>query len=67
MGDIKNAKPDAAAHPAGQDFKAKDSHNESSAMPPDCALLIQLSDLLPGDVLLYRPGNPNLIQKAISA
>jgi cell wall-associated NlpC family hydrolase len=34
--------------------------------PPDYPLLIQPGDLLPGDVLLYRPRTPNLVQKAIS-
>lgn len=67
MGDIKNAKPDAAAHPADQGFNAQDSRDENSAMPADCPLLIQPDDLLPGDVLLYRPRVPNLVQKAISS
>lgn len=65
MRDIK--KPDAAAHTAEQDLKAQSSHDENSAIPPDCPLLIQPNDLLPGDVLLYRPGAPNLVQKAISS
>jgi len=36
-------------------------------MPADCLLLIQPDNLLPGDVLLYRPRVPNLVQKAISS
>jgi hypothetical protein len=65
MRDIK--KPDAAAHTAEQDLKAQASRDENSAIPPNCPILIQPDDLLPGDVLLYRPRAPNLVQKAISS
>jgi hypothetical protein len=67
MEDIDNAKPDTAAHPADQEFKAQDSCDENSAMPADCLLVIQPDNLLPGDVLLYRSRAPNLVQKAISS
>jgi hypothetical protein len=55
MGDFKDANPANAAHPAARDF------------PSHSALELQPSDLLTGDVLLYRPRAPNLWQTAISA
>jgi hypothetical protein len=36
-------------------------------MPAGCPVLIQPDNLLPGDVLLFRPRTPNLVQKAISS
>lgn len=37
------------------------------AIPTDGNLALQPSDLLPGDVLLYRPRSPNVVQRAISS
>ena len=41
--------------------------HEEPSIPLDSGLALQPSDLLPGDVLLYRPLSPNVIQRAISS
>ena len=40
--------------------------SEDSTIPPDSNMILNQSNLLPGDVLLYRPIKPNLIQCQIS-
>ncbi|MCI4680593.1 hypothetical protein K9U39_18025 [Rhodoblastus acidophilus] len=40
-----------------------DSTKSAVADPP----VVSLDDLLPGDVLLYRPAGPNAVQRRISA
>jgi hypothetical protein len=40
---------------------------ERSVISPDSDLILKSSDLLPGDVLLYRPHNPNVIQRTITS
>jgi hypothetical protein len=40
---------------------------EPGAPASDCSLIIDASSLLPGDVLLYRPLKPNMIQNKISS
>jgi cell wall-associated NlpC family hydrolase len=67
MGNIKNLKPDTATHPANHSFTGQEPRDEDSAMPADRLLVIQPGDLLPGDVLLYRPRVPNLVQKVITS
>lgn len=41
--------------------------DEELLIPPDSDLALQPSDLLPGDVLLYRPRSPNVMQQRISS
>jgi hypothetical protein len=41
--------------------------DEEPSIPPDSDLALQPSDLLPGDVLLYRPRSPKVIQQGISS
>ena len=41
--------------------------HEEPSTPLDSGLALQPSALLPGDVLLYRPRSPNVIQRAISS
>jgi hypothetical protein len=40
---------------------AEDVLGAESTNPSDSELILQPSDLLPGDVLLYRPRSPNVI------
>lgn len=51
------------------DKNDSDKHRSSreATIPPDSDLVLAPSDLLPGDVLLYRPRNPNMIQRKISS
>ncbi|WP_271518438.1 hypothetical protein [Bradyrhizobium sp. CCBAU 53380] len=63
---MRDKKFDDAANSAEPE-QAQSSHEENSTMLPDCPLLLQPDDLLPGDTLLYRPRAPTLIQKAISS
>lgn len=50
----------SSKEPEGSDL------SEESALPPDSSLILKDSDLLPGDVLLYRPRSPNIVQRNIS-
>ena len=45
----------------------KDLLDGVSTNPSDSDLILQFDDLLPGDVLLYRPSKPNIVQQSISA
>lgn len=52
---------------SGNDSKAKEIKEPSEAIiPPDSDLLVQPSDLLPGDVLLYRSHGRKIHQRKIS-
>jgi hypothetical protein len=52
---IGNSKESLETNPGGESAAASDSE-----------LILQPSVLMPGDVLLYRPRNPNILQQSIS-
>ena len=46
---------------------AESDAGEGSTVPPESKLILNTSHLLPGDVLLFRPLKPNIVQRSISA
>lgn len=50
----------------GEDKSEPGVEGEDPTIPPDSDLIIQLSDLMPGDVLLYRSRTITSVQRAIS-
>jgi hypothetical protein len=45
----------------------RSSNGSRSPASLDCSLILRTSDLLPGDVLLYRPRRQSVVQKQISS